>query len=53
MSNIQRLPVQRHDLGALAEEIYNMIMGHTDEITMTEAIGVLEVVKLKLYEEQS
>ena len=26
MNNIRQLPVERHDLGALAQEIYNAIM---------------------------
>ena len=52
MSNVKRLPVERHDLGELAESIYDLIMEHTDKLTVTEAIGVLEVVKLQLFEEQ-
>ena len=52
MSNIRRLPIERHDLGALAADISNLIMSQTDKITMTEALGVLEVVKLQIFEEQ-
>lgn len=54
-TNIKQLPVKRHDLGRLADQIHDLIM-KTDEntqLSLAEALGVLEIVKIQLYDDHS
>ena len=48
MSNVLRLPVERHDLQALVDEIKDLLHSKSG-LNFTEALGALELVKLELY----
>ena len=52
MSNIRRFPVQRYDLGELVKCIKEVVYRTVGEITVTEAIGALELAKLEILDEQ-
>lgn len=52
MDNVRRLPVQRHDLGELVRVIKEVVYRTAGEITVTEAIGALEIAKLEILDEQ-
>lgn len=52
MSNIRRLPVKRHDLDDLVMYIKEVVYRTAGAITVTEAIGALELAKLEILAEQ-
>lgn len=52
MNNVRRLPVQRHDLGDLVRVIKEIVYRSAGEISVTEAIGALELAKLEILDEQ-
>lgn len=46
------LKQERHDLGALVKHIKAVVHGYDGRISVTEAIGALEIAKLEIFEEQ-
>jgi len=46
------LSQKRHDLQKLVEHIMIIVHQYNGRISVTEAIGALELAKLELYEEQ-
>lgn len=52
MSNVVTAPFRREQLGDLANKIEEMIYEYADRISLAEAIGVLEIVKAQILEDQ-
>lgn len=52
-ANVERLPLRRHDLQRLVDEIKAVVYERKGQISVIEAIGALELVKLEIFEEQS
>jgi hypothetical protein len=52
-ADVQPLGQARHDLQRLVDEIKQTIYAYTGSISVTEAIGALELAKLEIYQEQS
>ena len=50
MSNVQPAPFQRSHLGKLAEELQEVIYTYANRASVAEVLGVLEIVKLEVYE---
>lgn len=50
---VQPLGQARHDLQRLVDEIKQTVYAYTGNISVTEAIGALELAKLEIYKEQS
>jgi hypothetical protein len=51
--NVERLPLRRHDLKRLVEDIKAVVYERKGQISVIEAIGALELVKLEIFEEQA
>lgn len=51
--NVERLPLRRHDLKRLVDDIKAVVYERKGQISVVEAIGALELAKLALFEEQS
>lgn len=47
------LKAERHDLGALVKELKDVIHSRDGLISVTEAIGALELAKIESYMEQT
>lgn len=52
MKNVFRLPVERNGLANLVNEIKSVIYKQTGNISIAEAVGVLELAKIELVNEQ-
>jgi hypothetical protein len=53
MSKIIRYPFNTQLLSKIAEELRDVIFKYSGQISAVEAIGLLEIVKLELFEDQS
>lgn len=53
MSNIVAPAFKKEHLGTLAEDIQSLIYEYVNRISLAEAIGVLEIVKAQLLEEEA
>ena len=53
MTNVVPLGQKRHDLQKLVDEIKQVIYDRVGTISVTEAIGALEVAKYEIFKEQS
>ena len=49
---VKPLKQERHDLGALVKHIKAVVHGYDGRISVTEAIGALEIAKLEIFEGQ-
>lgn len=52
MDNVINLHTSRNDIAALTEEIKDLIYDHKPSLSLAEAIGVLEIIKIELYSYQ-
>jgi hypothetical protein len=52
MSNIVVVPFRREHLGEMANKIEKIIYEYANRISIAEAIGILEIVKAKILEDQ-
>lgn len=50
--NIVPLGNKRHDLQALVDDIKAAVFARTGAISVTEAIGALEIAKMEIFKEQ-
>ena len=46
-------PFQRHHLGEMAERIKEVIYEYADRVSVAEVLGILEIVKAEIYEQES
>ena len=53
VSIVQPLGAPRHDLQRLVQEIKDVVYAYTGAISVTEAIGALELAKMEIHQEQS
>lgn len=51
-ANIVPLGQKRHDLQALVDCIKSAVFARTGAISVTEAIGALEIAKMEIFQEQ-
>lgn len=51
--NVQPLGQPRHDLQRLVDELKQTIYAYSGSISVTEAIGALELAKMEIHSEQS
>ena len=51
MINVIRLQIERHDLGDLVADIKKVVYAR-EGISVTEAIGAIEIAKLEILKEQ-
>lgn len=52
-SIVSPLGAPRHDLQRLVQEIKDVVYAYTGAISVTEAIGALELAKMDIHREQS
>jgi len=52
MSNVITLQFKREHLGQMASKIQDVLYEYSDKISLAEAIGVLEIVKAQILEDQ-
>jgi hypothetical protein len=52
MTNVVNVPFKREYLGELAESMVAIVYTYADRISLAEALGVLELVKAQILEEQ-
>jgi len=52
MTNVVNVPFKREHLGELAEALVALMYEYADRISLAEALGVLEIVKAQILEEQ-
>lgn len=52
MSNIVTVPFRREHLGEMANKIETVVYEYADRISLAEAIGILEIVKAQILEDQ-
>lgn len=53
MDNIVHIPFKREYLTELATRIIDTVYEYADRISLAEAVGVLEIVKSQVLEEQT
>ena len=51
-SIVTKLGAPRHDLQRLVNEIKDVVYAYTGAISVTEAIGALELAKMEIHQEQ-
>ena len=51
-SIVTKLGAPRHDLQRLVNEIKDVVYAYTGSISVTEAIGALELAKMEIHQEQ-
>ena len=51
-SIVTKLNAPRHDLQRLVTEIKDVVYAYTGTISVTEAIGALELAKMEIHQEQ-
>ena len=52
MSNVVTAPFRREHLGEMANKIEAVVYVYADRISLAEAIGILEIVKAQILEDQ-
>lgn len=52
MSNVVTAPFRREHLGEMANKIEAVFYEYADRISLAEAIGILEIVKAQILEDQ-
>ena len=52
MSNVVTVPFRREYLGEMASKIEAVVYEYADRISLAEAIGILEIVKAQILEDQ-
>jgi len=52
MSNVVTAPFRREHLGEMASKIEAVVYEYADRISLAEAIGILEIVKAQILEDQ-
>ena len=50
---VTKLGAPRHDLQRLVNEIKDVVYAYTGAISVTEAIGALELAKMEIHQEQA
>ena len=49
--NLFKMPVKRNDLANLVKEIKSVVYSHSGKISVTEAVGALELAKIEIVNE--
>lgn len=50
-NNVTHAPFKREHLGSMADEIKAVIYTYVDRVSVAEVLGVLEIVKHEIYNE--